>query len=85
MHESLVQILTLDGSPLLRAAGILAAIVSLITAYKQSAHESAGAAGRHLGVQQIAFVVMATYMVLVIVQYVKILIDGMSIQGIDFS
>lgn len=44
-----------------------------------------GSGQRHQGLQSITLTIMATYMVCVILQYLRIRIEGISIAPIDFS
>lgn len=84
MDATLQQVLTLGGSPLLRAAVILVSIVSIIVNYEKVI-DTNGSGQRHLGLQSITLTIMAAYMVSVILQYLRLRIDGISIDPIDFS
>lgn len=84
MDATLQEVLTLGGAPLLRAAFIIAAIVSIIVNYEKVVDMN-GSGQRWHGVQSITILIIAAYMVCIIIRYLMIQIDAITISGIDFS
>lgn len=84
MDATLQEVLTLGGAPLLRAAFIIAAIVTIIVNYEKVIDMN-GSGQRMQGIQSITILIIAAYMICIIIRYLMTQIESITISGIDFS